>query len=74
MHNDQVGKVTETRGRQEVEIPVDAYFTAWQDNKPVHILSSFQTHRSEVTRRVEGPPGVWTQRIFQIASIIKLYN
>ena len=30
MHNDQVGKVTETRGRQEVEIPVDAYFTASQ--------------------------------------------
>jgi hypothetical protein len=53
--------------------PVNAYFTAWQDNKPVHMLSSLPTFKTQVVRNVE-IPGRWVRVLFSIPTIIRLYN
>ena len=54
--------------------PVHAYLTAWQDNKPVHMLSSFPSFKTQVGRQIEIPGGVWIKRLFPIPTIIRLYN
>jgi hypothetical protein len=75
MHSADVGKLRETHGRHIVETPVEAYFTAWQDNKPVHLLSSFKTHKTTVCRNIENTQThVWTRTAVAIASVIKMYN
>lgn len=61
------------RGNAMIEKTIPAYFTAWQDNKPVHLLSSFPTNRSTVRRRVE-VNGIWTNVLIAIPSIIKIHN
>lgn len=53
---------------------ITAYFTAWQDNKPVHILSSIPTFRTTVQRQTELPGGRWIRTAIAIPTVIRLYN
>jgi hypothetical protein len=74
MRSSNVGSIRKFRGREQINIPVEGYFTAWKDNKPVHILSSFPTHKTTVMRNSEDDHGTWTRLSIAIPSIIKIYN
>jgi hypothetical protein len=37
-----------------------AYFTAWQDNKPVHLLSTFPSYLSSCSRVTKNADGTWS--------------
>ena len=52
-----------------------AYFISWQDNKPVHILSTIKSGLRECQRRVQNDyNNRWERMAFQQPSIIKTYN
>jgi len=51
----------------------DLYFTAWQDNKPVHILSTFEPFLS-VTHRRGRVNGVWQRVELPMPSTVAIYN
>ena len=60
--------VPDTDGKQ-------LYFIAWQDNKPVHMLSTFPAYRTTCKRSVRNPNRSWdTNRIFQQPTSIPIYN
>jgi hypothetical protein len=52
---------------------LDYYFTAWEDNKPVHMLSSFPTYKDTCERSTKDGGG--RKKSIPIPSIIKeVYN
>ena len=52
-----------------------AYFIAWQDNKPVHILSTIKSGLRECHRRIQNEHNKrWERHTIQQPSIIKTYN
>jgi hypothetical protein len=74
MKSNNVGSIAKFNGRQQENVPVAAYFTAWKDNKPVHVLSSFSTHKTTVFRRIEDSGGTWNRALVAIPTIVKIYN
>ena len=52
-----------------------AYFVAWQDNKPVHILSTLNSGLVECQRRIQNETTKrWERMNYHQPSIIKTYN
>jgi hypothetical protein len=51
-----------------------AYLTAWQDNKPGHVLSSFPATSATVMRNVYDEIGTWRKKQFSMPLIIIVYN
>jgi len=51
-----------------------AYFISWQDNKPVHILSTLKSGLRECQRRVQNDNKRWERLTIQQPTIIKTYN
>jgi hypothetical protein len=52
----------------------DYYITSWQDNKPVHMLSTFKPKRITVRRMMKGPGGVWAEQDIPCPTTIPIYN
>ena len=53
----------------------NAYFVAWQDNKPVHILSTLNSGLHECQRRIQNETTRrWERITYPQPSIIKTYN
>ena len=53
----------------------NAYFVAWQDNKPVHILSTIKSGLHECQRRIQNETTRrWERITYPQPSIIKTYN
>ena len=50
----------------------DIYFTAWQDNKPVHLLSTFKPFLQKIMRK-SATMG-WRKREIEAHSLIPAYN
>lgn len=76
----KTGRAKKTRGEfQQMEKTMPngkkAYFIAWQDNKPVHILSSFPSFKSSCRRVVRNPDGSWNPNaVIPQPTVIKVYN
>jgi hypothetical protein len=57
------------------EPPDMAYFTAWQDSKPVHFLSTFNSCLLSCKRSVRDAAGIWdTAKLYPQPSIVRVYN
>lgn len=52
----------------------DAYFVAWQDAKPVHILTSLKSYVNYCSRNTLSPDGTWGKKIISQPSAVKQYN
>ena len=52
----------------------DYFITSWQDNKPVHILSTFEPMRVSVLRMVRGANGLWAETNIPCPTTIPVYN
>jgi hypothetical protein len=52
----------------------DYYITSWQDNKPVHILSTFRPKRTTVRRMLKGANGLWAEANVPCPTTIPVYN
>jgi len=52
----------------------DYYLIAWQDNKPVHVLSTYKTYFSTVPRLSKSDNGVWERIQINRPTIIGHYN
>jgi hypothetical protein len=52
----------------------DYYVTSWQDNKPVHILSTFRPKRVSVTRMIKGADGRWAETNIPCPTTVPVYN
>jgi hypothetical protein len=50
------------------------YFTAWQDNKPVHMLHTFPTQKRDCLRKVNDPQRGWLKKPVPQPTVINLYN
>ena len=51
-----------------------AYFVAWQDNKPVHILSTLRSYLTAVQRNGYDDARQWVRRTYSIPTVISQYN
>jgi hypothetical protein len=74
----KTGKGRKDRGTsQQMKATInrkDLYFISWQDNKPVHLLSTIPSERDKVHRNSNDNAGKW-QRIENLRpTIIKHYN
>ena len=75
----KVGRGKQRRGAHKQMMKNDngrkAYFTAWQDNKPVHILSTIKSGLIECHRRLQNETTKqWERVTYPQPSIIKVYN
>ena len=52
----------------------NGYLVAWQDNKPVHFLSSFPSFDGECQRLTKDAAGNWFRRSIPQPSIVQVYN
>jgi hypothetical protein len=61
--------------KTEVTNDINAYFVAWHDNKPVHMLSSIPAYTSSCRRVVKNADGTWNpNQEIPRPSTIKIYN
>ena len=51
-----------------------AYFVAWQDNKPVHILSTLRSYLTAVQRNGYDDARQWVRRTYSMPTVISQYN
>jgi hypothetical protein len=52
----------------------DLYFTAWMDNNPVHILSTYKPNRAPVVRNTKGNNGTYQRVVLDRPTNIEDYN
>ena len=75
----KVGRNKQQRGACKQMMQNDngkiAYLVAWQDNKPVHILSTLKSGVRECQRQVQNEATKrWERKTFPQPSIVKTYN
>lgn len=75
----KVGRGKQRRGASKQMVKNDngkkAYFVAWQDNKPVHILSTIKSGHAECYRRLQNDvTKQWDRVPIPQPSIVQLYN
>jgi hypothetical protein len=74
----KVGKNKKQRGdMMQMETTKEdkkAYFIAWQDNKPVHMLSTVEAYKSDCTRCVKTPTGWNPNEKINRPSTVAIYN
>ena len=51
-----------------------AYFLAWMDKKPGHLLSSIKSYAAEVSRNTVNANGQWEKKQFPQPTVIQIYN
>eukprot|EP01031_Cornospumella_fuschlensis_P041927 gene41927-51182_t len=71
------GPTKKARGVVDCRKAADAdfYFTAWMDNKPVHMLSKWAPHYISVKRNSKNAQGQYYQQIdLQMPTVIAAYN
>ena len=67
-------KNAQARGSMQCFVKDDIYFTAWQDNKPVHLLSTWPPLRERVRRNDIDPQGRHVSLQIDRPSVIGVYN